>query len=109
MVGGKPQTLPPLFCWAGWPKVAARWDSAWWHLVWWCLTRGSVVPSCVVPELLVLELVQTGGFGGCLRCRAVGLSLPLSSTGIQHHRGDFHSIPCLSCLKEGAAAPGTGS
>lgn len=22
--GGKPQTLPPLFCWVGWPKLAAQ-------------------------------------------------------------------------------------
>lgn len=42
---------------------------------------------------MVLELVQAeaagadwGFWGGCLGCRAVGLSLPLSSTGIQYQR-----------------------
>lgn len=69
VVGGKPQTLCfPLFCWAGWPNLAAWWDSAWCHLVWWCMTRGSVV-----PELVALELVQNEAVGanwefwsGCL-------------------------------------------
>lgn len=99
VVGGKPQSLPPLFCWVGWTNLAPQWDSAWWHLVWWCLTRGSVVPSCVVPELLVLELVQTeanwGFWGGCLRCRAAGMSL--SSAGIQDRWGRFllSSLPVL--------------
>lgn len=35
---GKPWTLPPLFCWVGWPNLAAQWDLAWWHLLWWCMT-----------------------------------------------------------------------
>lgn len=85
-------------------------------LVWWCVTRGSVVPSRVVPELVVLELVQTEAVGanwgfwdGCLGCRAAGLALPLSSTGIQDQGRESHYPPCPSYLREGAAAPGTGS
>lgn len=68
--------------------------------MWWCVTWGSVVPSRVVPELVVLELVQTEAVGanwgfwdGCLGCRAAGLALPLSSTGIQDRGENPTTLP----------------